>query len=118
MHRPFHPTRGGFHGQHGETRPDQIGLRGGDGISPRQAATVRLVAGGHVYVQDGNGKLVVLNERTGAVVWSYRLWAEPHPMEDVLAEEDWRGWVNPGIATAGGRVFAPGQNGVLTAFGD
>ncbi|MDG9706794.1 outer membrane protein assembly factor BamB family protein [Streptomyces sp. DH10] len=85
--------------------------------SPRQAATVRLVAGGYVYVQDGNGKLVVLNERTGAVVWSYRLWAEPHPMENVLAEEDWRGWVNPGIATAGGRVFAPGQNGVLTAFG-
>ncbi|MEU0110040.1 PQQ-binding-like beta-propeller repeat protein [Streptomyces sp. NPDC006251] len=86
--------------------------------SPRRAATVRLVAGGHVYVQDGNGELVVLNERTGAVVWSHRLWAEPHPMDDVLAEDDWRGWVNPGIATASGRVFAPGQNGVLTAFGD
>lgn len=85
--------------------------------SPRGAATVRLVAGGHVYVQDGDGRLVVLNERTGTVVWSYRLWAEPHPMENVLAEEDWRGWTNPGIATAGGRVFAPGQNGVLTAFG-
>jgi hypothetical protein len=39
-------------------------------------------------------------------------------MENVLAEEDWRGWVNPGIATHGGRVFAPGQDGVLTAFAD
>ncbi|WP_104785261.1 MULTISPECIES: outer membrane protein assembly factor BamB family protein [Streptomyces] len=84
--------------------------------SPRGAATVRLVAGGYVYVQDGNGKLVVLNERSGAAVWSYQLWAEPHPMENVLAEEDWRGWVNPGIATHDGRVFAPGQDGVLTAF--
>ncbi|MFD8235473.1 PQQ-binding-like beta-propeller repeat protein [Streptomyces sp. NPDC059696] len=86
--------------------------------SPRQAAAVRLVAGGYVYVRDGNGKLVVLNERTGAVVWSYRLWTEPHPMEDVPAENDWRGWVNPGIATASGRVFAPAENGVLIAFKD
>ncbi|WP_306922110.1 PQQ-binding-like beta-propeller repeat protein [Streptomyces luteogriseus] len=85
--------------------------------SPRGAATVRLAAGGYVYVGDGNGKLV-LSERTGAVVWSHQLWAEPHPMENVLAEEDWRGWVNPGIATHGGRVFAPGQDGVLTAFAD
>lgn len=86
--------------------------------SPRQAATVRLVAGGYVYVRDGNGKLVVLNERTGTVVWSYRLWTEPHPTEYVPAENDWRGWVNPGIATAGGRVFAPAENGVLIAFED
>lgn len=86
--------------------------------SPRQAATVRLVANGHVYVQDGDGRLVVLNERTGAVVWSHRLWAEPHPQAGVIAEEDWAGWVNPGIATARGRVFTPGQNGVLTAFGN
>jgi outer membrane protein assembly factor BamB len=85
--------------------------------SPREAATVRLVAGSHVYVQDGNGRLVVLDERTGAVVWSYQLWAEPHPQENVVAEEDWAGWVNPGIATARGRVFTPGQNGVLIAFG-
>ncbi|MER6347645.1 outer membrane protein assembly factor BamB family protein [Streptomyces sp. NPDC001595] len=85
--------------------------------SPRQAATVRLVAGGQVYVQDGNGRLVVLNASTGAVIWSYQLWAEPYPMENVIAEEDWRGWVSPGIGTAKGRVFAPGQNGVLTAFG-
>ncbi|MFG3492759.1 outer membrane protein assembly factor BamB family protein [Streptomyces sp. NPDC047972] len=85
--------------------------------SPRQAATVRLVAGGHVYVQDGTGELVVLDEKTGAKVWSYRLSAEPHPTANVVAETDWQGWTVPGLATAQGRLFAPAQNGTLIAFG-
>ncbi|MFJ5135927.1 PQQ-binding-like beta-propeller repeat protein [Streptomyces sp. NPDC088707] len=85
--------------------------------SPRQAATVRLVAGGFVYVQDGTGELVVLNEKTGVKAWSYRLGAEPHPMENVVAEADWNGWTVPGLATAQGRLFAPAQDGVLIAFG-
>ncbi|MEU9235581.1 outer membrane protein assembly factor BamB family protein [Streptomyces subrutilus] len=85
--------------------------------SPRRAATVRLVAGGYVYVQDGNGELVVLNEKTGAKAWSYRLADEPHPMENVIAEQDWRGWTVPGIATARGRLFAPAQGGLLIGFG-
>ncbi|MFH8259196.1 outer membrane protein assembly factor BamB family protein [Streptomyces roseolus] len=85
--------------------------------SPRRAATVRLVAGGFVYVKDGTGELVVLDEKTGKKAWSYRLGAEPHPMENVVAEEDWRGWTVPGLATARGRLFAPAQDGVLIAFG-
>lgn len=86
--------------------------------SPREAATVRLVAGGHVYVADGSGELVVLEEQTGKRVWSYRLSAEPHPMENVVAASDWRGWTVPGLGTAQGRVFAPAQDGVLIAFGN
>ncbi|MFF9070181.1 PQQ-binding-like beta-propeller repeat protein [Streptomyces sp. NPDC014891] len=85
--------------------------------SPRQAATVRLVAGGYVYVQDGTGELVVLHEKTGAKAWSYRLGEAPHPMENVVAERDWNGWTVPGLATAQGRLFAPAQNGTLIAFG-
>ncbi|WP_031070832.1 PQQ-binding-like beta-propeller repeat protein [Streptomyces sp. NRRL S-118] len=85
--------------------------------SPRQVATVRLVAGGYVYVQDGNGELVVLDERTGARVWSHRLWPEPHPMENVTPEADWRGWTVPGVATAQGRLFAQAEGGVLIGFG-
>lgn len=38
-------------------------------------------------------------------------------MENVIAEQDSRGWTVPGIATAAGRVFAPAQDGVLIAFG-
>ncbi|OKJ64237.1 outer membrane protein assembly factor BamB family protein [Streptomyces sp. CB02261] len=79
--------------------------------SPRQAATVRLVAGGHVYVADGSGELVVLEEQTGKRVWSYRLSAEPHPMENVVAESDWRGYrvgarngAGEGVRAGAGRI--------------
>ncbi|MEU2227988.1 PQQ-binding-like beta-propeller repeat protein [Streptomyces sp. NPDC018347] len=81
------------------------------------AATVRLVAGGYVYVQDADGRLVVLDAETGETVWSYRRYPAPPPMSTVLAEEDWRGFVVPGIATAGGRLFMPADEGTLIAFG-
>ncbi|GAB1339654.1 hypothetical protein ACE1SV_62440 [Streptomyces sp. E-15] len=81
------------------------------------AATVRLVAGGYVYVQDADGRLVVLDAETGEAVWSYRRYPAPPPTSTVLAEEDWRGFVVPGIATAGGRLFVPADEGTLIAFG-
>ncbi|MEU6486768.1 PQQ-binding-like beta-propeller repeat protein [Streptomyces sp. NPDC046887] len=85
--------------------------------SPRQVATVRLVANGFVYVQDGGGRLVVLDERTGAAVWTHRLYPEPHPMENIPRESDMTGWTVPGLATAQGRLFAPAADGTLIAFG-
>ncbi|MFI0166914.1 PQQ-binding-like beta-propeller repeat protein [Streptomyces sp. NPDC017095] len=81
------------------------------------AATVRLVAGGYVYVEDADGRLVVLDRTTGKTVWSYRRYPAPPPMSPILAEDDWRGFVVPGIATAKGRLFVPGAEGTLTAFG-
>ncbi|MER5477599.1 PQQ-binding-like beta-propeller repeat protein [Streptomyces sp. NPDC002734] len=81
------------------------------------AATVRLVANGHVYVQDADGRLVVLDDRTGKAVWSYRLHPAPHPQTRIVAEDDWRGFVPPGIATARGRLFVPGAEGTLIGFG-
>ncbi|MFF9765264.1 PQQ-binding-like beta-propeller repeat protein [Streptomyces sp. NPDC014636] len=81
------------------------------------AATVRLVANGYVYVEDADGRLVVLDQRTGKVAWSYRRYPAPPPMSPILAEEDWRGFVVPGIATAKARLFVPGAEGTLIAFG-
>ncbi|MFF9090385.1 hypothetical protein ACF1BE_29095 [Streptomyces sp. NPDC014991] len=72
------------------------------------AATVRLVAGGYVY---GDGRLVVLDERTGSVLWRYRHYPEPPPMSPNPAEEDWRGSVVPGIATSRSRLFVPAADG-------
>lgn len=82
-----------------------------------RAATVRLVAGGYVYVEDGDGRLVVLDERTGSVRWTYRRYPEPPPMSPNPAEDDWRGFVVPGIATSGSRLFVPAADGALVAFG-
>ncbi|MEU3464494.1 PQQ-binding-like beta-propeller repeat protein [Streptomyces sp. NPDC006733] len=81
------------------------------------AATVRLVAGGYVYVDDCDGRLVVLDQRTGKVAWSYRRFPTPPPMSNIIAEEDWRGFVVPGIATSQGRLFVPSAEGTLIAFG-
>ncbi|MEU6731826.1 PQQ-binding-like beta-propeller repeat protein [Streptomyces physcomitrii] len=85
--------------------------------SPVAAATVRLVAKNQVYVADADGQLVVLDAKTGRKVWSYRLWPAPHPQEPIWAESDWSGWTVPGIATAGGRLFAPADEGFLIGFG-
>ncbi|MFD4790131.1 PQQ-binding-like beta-propeller repeat protein [Streptomyces sp. NPDC058459] len=82
-----------------------------------KAATVRMVAHGFVYVDDADGRLVVLNEKTGKVAWSYRRFPAPHPMSNILAEEDWRGFTVPGIATAKGRLFVPAADGTLIGFG-
>jgi outer membrane protein assembly factor BamB len=81
------------------------------------AATVRLVANGYVYVEDADGRLVVLDEKTGKVAWSYRRYAAPPPMSNIIAEDDSRGFVVPGIATAKARLFVPGAEGTLIAFG-
>ncbi|MFF8731963.1 PQQ-binding-like beta-propeller repeat protein [Streptomyces sp. NPDC015171] len=80
-------------------------------------ATVRLVANGYVYVDDADGRLVVLDQQTGAVVWSYRRYPAPVPGAFIPPEDDWRGFVVPGIATARGRLFVPGAEGTLIAFG-
>ncbi|MER6188394.1 PQQ-binding-like beta-propeller repeat protein [Streptomyces cyaneofuscatus] len=82
-----------------------------------EAATVRLVAGGYVYVEDADGRLVVLDEKTGKVTWSYRRYPEPHPQSIILAEDDARGFVVPGIATSTSRLFVPSADGTLIAFG-
>ncbi|MGW9302886.1 outer membrane protein assembly factor BamB family protein [Streptomyces cyaneofuscatus] len=82
-----------------------------------EAATVRLVAGGHVYVEDADGRLVVLDEKTGKVAWTYRRYPEPHPQSIILAEDDARGFVVPGIATSASRLFVPSAEGTLIAFG-
>ncbi|MEU5327111.1 outer membrane protein assembly factor BamB family protein [Streptomyces parvus] len=82
-----------------------------------EAATVRLVAGGHVYVEDADGRLVVLDEKTGKVTWSYRRYPEPHPQSNIDAEDDIRGFAVPGIATARSRLFVPSAEGTLIAFG-
>ncbi|MFI5903958.1 PQQ-binding-like beta-propeller repeat protein [Streptomyces cyaneofuscatus] len=82
-----------------------------------EAATVRLVAGGYVYVEDADGRLVVLDEKTGKVTWSYRRYPEPHPRSIILAEDDARGFVVPGIATSASRLFVPSADGTLIAFG-
>ncbi|MFJ4713827.1 PQQ-binding-like beta-propeller repeat protein [Streptomyces sp. NPDC088785] len=85
-------------------------------VSSRKAATVRLVAGGFVYVEDADGRLVVLDEKTGRTAWSYRRYPAPHPTANVVAEDDWRGFTVPGIATARGRLFVPAADGTLIAF--
>ncbi|MFD5986800.1 PQQ-binding-like beta-propeller repeat protein [Streptomyces cyaneofuscatus] len=82
-----------------------------------EAATVHLVAGGYVYVEDADGRLVVLDEKTGKVTWSYRRYPEPHPRSIILAEDDARGFVVPGIATSASRLFVPSADGTLIAFG-
>ncbi|MEU6277774.1 PQQ-binding-like beta-propeller repeat protein [Streptomyces populi] len=81
------------------------------------AATVRLVANGYVYVEDADGRLVVLDQKTGKVAWSYRRYPTPPPMSNIVAEDDWRGFVVPGIATSKARLFVPGAEGTLIAFG-
>ncbi|GAA2437561.1 hypothetical protein GCM10010273_13630 [Streptomyces lavendulocolor] len=81
------------------------------------AAAVRLVANGHVYVEDADGRLVVLDEKTGKVAWSYRRYPTPPPMSNIVAEDDSRGFVVPGIATAKARLFVPGAEGTLVASG-
>ncbi|MDR6974425.1 outer membrane protein assembly factor BamB [Streptomyces sp. 3330] len=81
------------------------------------AATVRLVANGYVYVEDADGRLVVLDQKTGVVAWSYRRYPTPPPMSNIVAEDDWRGVVVPGIATSKARLFVPGAEGTLIAFG-
>jgi outer membrane protein assembly factor BamB len=85
--------------------------------SPVKAATVRLVANGYVYVEDADGRLVVLDQRTGKVAWSYRRYPAPLPTTNIPAEEDWRGFVVPGIATSKARLFVPADEGTLVAFG-
>ncbi|WP_345058383.1 PQQ-binding-like beta-propeller repeat protein [Streptomyces rameus] len=82
-----------------------------------KAATVRLVAHGYVYVEDADGRLVVLDQKTGKPAWSYRRYPAPPPMSPILAEDDWRGFVVPGIATSRARLFVPGAGGTLIAFG-
>ncbi|MDG4858518.1 PQQ-binding-like beta-propeller repeat protein [Streptomyces sp. T-3] len=82
-----------------------------------KAATVRLVANGHVYVADADGRLVVLDQKTGKVAWSYRTYPAPHPTENIIAEDDVRGFVVPGIATSKARLFVPAAEGTLIAFG-
>ncbi|MEW1690619.1 PQQ-binding-like beta-propeller repeat protein [Streptomyces sp. NPDC091265] len=82
-----------------------------------QAATVRLVANGYVYVDDADGRLVVLDQKTGKVAWSYRLSPTPPPTSNIIAEDDSRGFVVPGIATSKARLFVPGAEGTLIAFG-
>lgn len=81
-----------------------------------KAATVRLVANAYVYVEDADGRLVVLDEKTGKVVWSYRRYPAPHPTSNIVAEDDARGFVVPGIATSKARLFVPGADGTLIAF--
>lgn len=80
------------------------------------AATVRLVANGYVYVDDADGRLVVLDQKTGKVAWSYRRYPAPAPTSNIIAEDDGRGFVVPGISTAKGRLFVPGADGTLIAF--
>lgn len=80
------------------------------------AATVRLVAHGYVYVEDADGRLVVLDQTTGKVAWSYRRYPAPPPTSNFVAEDDGRGFVVPGIATSKARLFVPGAEGTLIAF--
>ncbi|GAA2313882.1 PQQ-binding-like beta-propeller repeat protein [Streptomyces kunmingensis] len=81
------------------------------------AATVRLVANGYVYVEDADGRLVVLDQKTGNTAWSYRRYPAPHPQSIINAEDDWRGFIVPGIATSKARLFVPGAEGTLIGFG-
>lgn len=78
---------------------------------------MRLVANGYVYVEDADGRLVVLDQATGKVTWSYRRYPAPLPQSNILGEEDWRGFVVPGIATSKARLFVPAADGTLVAFG-
>ncbi|MBC9718932.1 hypothetical protein H9Y04_41040 [Streptomyces sp. TRM66268-LWL] len=59
---------------------------------------------------------VVLDQRNGKVVWSYRLAPAPHPEAPISSESDPHGFVLPGFATARSRLLVPGAEGTLIGF--
>jgi outer membrane protein assembly factor BamB len=72
-----------------------------------------VVAGGAVYVTDANGSLIVLEEATGAMRWSYstRITGPFHcldPSTEYLAPVG-------SVAVVGDRAFMPGADGVVYA---
>jgi outer membrane protein assembly factor BamB len=83
--------------------------------SPVGSASVRLVANGYVYVDDGDGLLLALSEADGHTAWSVRVTPAPNPNGAIPGEMDARGFSVPGIGTADGRLLVPVSGGGLAA---